>query len=348
MSGNLTVNGTSITAPNLGAGANTDLLVTITAGGVIREASVATMIGGVPWVVGGNTTAPANGIIGINVASTQDLQFFANGSQAAIIDDATLKMTINNDFEVGENTTLGSEDSDLIDIWGVTTINTSGTATTSIGSATAGQIDIQSGLNNDMNFAISGTGEMNISGLAADATATTILVQDGSGNVKTRTVGTGTTILTGTGTVNTLSKFTAAGVLGDASVTDDGTTVEFSTAAVEMPNLPNDVSASNWIVTYNNTTGALEKKDLGTPVQKTLSGTALITGDGILTVHPIAEVFVAAGATITCTLQDGTDANDYIVTITAITPATGFDVRLSGGAMAPGATKTLHYSITNP
>ena len=347
MSGNLTVSGTSITAPNLTAGSITDNLVTITAGGVMREASLGTMLGGTPWVVGGNTTAPANGRIGINTAAAIDLEFFVNGSQAAIIDDATLKMTVNNDFEVGENTTLGSEDSDVIDIWGVTSINTNGTAATSIGSATAGQIDIQSGLNNDMNFAISGTGEMNISGLATDETATTILVQDGSGNVKTRTVGAGTTILTGSGTTNTLSKFTAAGTLGDASITDDGSTVEFSTVAVEMPNLPNDVSSSTWVVTYNNTTGALEKKDLGTPVQKTKSATAVLTGAPPAKVFSVPDTFVAVGATIVVTLQDGTDGNDYITTITAINAGVGFDVRLSG-VMSAGATKTIHYTITNP
>lgn len=348
--GTTNLNSSTINAPNLpSTGVNTDEFV-VTDGTTLRTATVATMIGGIPWVIGGNSTAPASGIIGITVASTQDLQFYVNNAQAISIDDATLLTTINNDLTVAENTTLGDNAGDITSIVGNLNVNSAFATAQAVNVNTAAAAhtftlgNSFAGNNTTLNSAT-----ITVPNIPAAAAATTLIVRDGSNNLGTRTIGSGTNIITGSGTNNTLTKWTSANTIGDGSITDDGTTVEFSTAAVEMPNLPNDPSASNWIVTYNNTTGALEKKDLGTPVQKTKTAQGTIAGTGAVRVFTISDVFVTANSIITVTLQDGggnPDVNDYSITVLNVA-AGQFDVRLSG-FMANTATKLVNYTITNP
>lgn len=335
---------------SLSTGANTDNLLTIDAAGNFHETTVATMIGGIPWVIGGNSTAPASGIIGITTASTQDLQFYVNNAQAISIDDATLLTTINNDLTVAENTTLGDNAGDITSIVGNLNVNSSFATAQAVNINTAAAAHTLT-LGNSIagNSITMNSGTITVPNLTAAATSQTLVVLDGSNNLATRTIGNGTNIITGSGTANTITKWTAAGTIGDGSITDDGTTVEFSTAAVEMPNLPNDPSTSTWIVTYNNTTGALEKKDLGAPVQKTKTAQEEITGTGAVRVFTIADAFVTANSVITVTLQDGganADVNDYSITVLNVA-AGQFDVRLSG-FIANTETKLVNYTVTNP
>jgi hypothetical protein len=148
--------------------------------------------------------------------------------------------------------------------------------------------------------------------------------------------------------INTVA--TGAVTIGFDDGVENGTGTNVTNLNSELiyaPNLPAD-NTTTYILVYDNATGQVAKKDLGAPVQKVKSANVTLTGDGALTVFPVADVFVAAGATVTVTLHDGTDANDRLATITTITPATGFSIRLSGGVMGVGVTKRLHYTITNP
>ncbi|RPI69567.1 MAG: hypothetical protein EHM43_01415 [Ignavibacteriae bacterium] len=221
-----------IVAANLPAGANTDNLVTIDAAGNLRESTVATMIGGTPWLRGGNAGA-LSGVLGTTDAV--DVALTAGGVSHINLVTATQ----------------------------ATNINTTATGNVTIGANTVNNIN----LNSDEIFAL---------------------------------------------------------------------------------NIPAN-NSTNYILVYDNTTGQIGKKDLGAPIQKSKTAQATITGAPPARVFTIADTFVATGATITVTLQDGTDANDYTVTLPAanIVNNVSFTVRLSG-VVGAGLTKLVHYTITNP
>ena len=132
---NVSVRSATVTMANLPAGAVTDNLVTSNAG-ALRTASVTTMLGGTPWLLGGNTVAGTS-TIGTNNAF--DLGLETNGTTHLTLTSAG---AITQGASAGQVTFTGNVDAtNGLDVTGALTVSTTATITTDLtvnGAATLG------------------------------------------------------------------------------------------------------------------------------------------------------------------------------------------------------------------
>ncbi|MBE2266267.1 MAG: hypothetical protein IAE64_08465 [Flavobacteriales bacterium] len=140
-SGNaITLGSPTITAPNLPAGAVGDNVVTSNAG-ALRTASITTILGGTPWVNGGNSFGAA-GTLGtndnyeVNIETNGTTRWTVPAAGGLTQTDAGAISLAGTVTSTG-STNLGDNAADVHTILGVTNINTSLAAATNIGTGTA-------------------------------------------------------------------------------------------------------------------------------------------------------------------------------------------------------------------
>jgi hypothetical protein len=209
---------------------------------------------------------------------------------------------------------------------------------------TTGTITLASTTASDIVVDVTGAGgnDLTLLGIDVNTTATDVLVLDASGNVRKRSIGGGPNpIVTGSGTLNTIPKWTPDGfTLGNSNLTDDGSTVTVSSAASFNTNGHTnlgDATTDNVVVRGNlRTTGAANQ----------FAGRVMITGAGGATTFTVSNNLVQANSIIIVSLEDGTNTSDFTATVRNKVVTTGFDVRLSA-PLAAGQTKWINYQIIN-
>lgn len=221
---------------NLPTGATTDDFVTMT-GSDVRRISSPTFINATAWKLGGNTN-PVPNIFGTIdnhsvVMQTNSITRLTLSNTGNITQSGTGQVTFtgNVDANLGldvtgaTNLTGTTTQTGALGVTGVTTVNTSGNATTTIGNTGAGgAVAIRA--NADITIDPSATGDVVLNNIDLGATTTKILTLDGTDNVRYRTISSGTSIITGSGTTNTIPKWTPDGMtLGNSSITDNGSLV---------------------------------------------------------------------------------------------------------------------------
>lgn len=194
-------------------------------------------------------------------------------------------------------------------------------------------------------------------GISTTPTANQILVGNGAGySLKTLTAGTGISIVDGgsTLTINNTSQIIPAGTVTNATLVWNGTSWVENTNVTMVPATGNTVVGGSFDVNGN-----VELGDAVTDVVTITAGTITgagankfadrvqITGDGTTVTFTINNTTVVAGSVIVVTLEDGSDTNNYLATVSAKSAGASFNVRLSG-PMAVGATKWVNYTIINP
>lgn len=309
---------------NLPAGATTDDLVTISGSDVRRVAS-STFINANAWKLGGNTT-PASNIFGTLdnfsvVMQTNGITRLTLTAAGAITQSGSGQVTFsgnvdaNSGLDVIGTTTLNGSTTQTgpfsvtgttsvagtTNITGVTTVNTAGASTTAIGNTTAGGL-VTLGSASAIKLNPGTAGDIQLLNVDANAATTKILTLDGSDNLRYRTIGTGSNIITGSGGTNQVARWTPDGAtLGSSVITDDGSNVGISTTGTVTiaSTTVNDVTinvgggASNDLVltgidTDNSTTKVLTI-DAGNNVRIrdiVGGGSNIVTGSGTLHAIP--------------------------------------------------------------
>src|SRR3990167_1269235 len=150
-----------------------------------------------------------------------------------------------------------------------------------------------------------GTWAFNVSALtqvcvyASAYTSGTILVQIRRSVAAAKSRGAGTGTVTGSGTANNLAKFTGATALGDALITDDGSTVtlppglfDLTNANVKLPAAVGFTATATNRLGENTTTGKLSRWDPVAAAAKTPADT-----DDIVSIPAGAGLLASDGAT---------------------------------------------------
>lgn len=193
-------------------------------------------------------------------------------------------------------------------------------------------------------------------GISTTPTANQILVGNGAGySLKTLTAGAGISIVDGgsTLTINNTSQIIPAGTTPNTTLIWNGSSWVENTNVTMTP-------AGNTIVGGTlDVNGSVELGDDASDILDITAGQITgagankfadrvqITGDGATVTFTINNTTVVAGSVIVVTLEDGSDTNNYLATVSAKSAGASFSVRLSG-PMAIGATKWVNYTIINP
>ncbi len=230
---------------------------TFTTGNVAITAGALTLNGTTRIANSGVATLAANSTIGTqtfsanSITDSGSLTINSTSNNALTLDSGTTGTVNIGTGSAGKTINIATDNSnadtinigsglDTLTLLGTTNINTTGTATTTLGATSNTNLVL-----NDADWNISGAGAANFASigattrgtgafttLGANSTVTfsglsggngTALCLDGSNNVVTCTAGNGA--ITGSGTTNQLAKFTATGIIGDSSISDNGTTV---------------------------------------------------------------------------------------------------------------------------
>ncbi|HLP28353.1 MAG TPA: hypothetical protein VK147_06905, partial [Candidatus Didemnitutus sp.] len=339
-----------IVAANLPAGANTDALVTITAGGQVRETSVATMLGNTAWLLGGNTTlvqATATQIFGLPASGTADaIAFQTNGATRLTIGAAsgitaatTLDMNNNviNNVGVAGTDFTGTGGLTLADaltvsaggaaVTGTTTINNTAAAnTTTIGDAFAG------------NTLTVNSATVNMANLPAGASTDALITTDGTALRETSfaTMLANNAWLVGGNT--TLVQATATRIFGlPASGTADAIAFQTNGATRLTIGAASGITAATTLDMNNNVINNIGVA--GTD----FSGTGGLTLADALTVSPVTNQIIL-GTTNTTTLNAAAPAASAVYTIPDVGVAASFvmtagDQTIAGNKTFSGTTQ---------
>ncbi|MBI2794795.1 MAG: hypothetical protein HYX66_09135 [Ignavibacteria bacterium] len=280
---------------NLPGGATTDELVTIS-GSDVRRVAASTFINANAWKLGGNSS-PSPNIFGTTNATAVVMQT-NNLTRLTLTSTGDITQTGN-----GQVTFSGNVDANSgLDVSGITTVNSTGGATTSIGNTTSGgTVDVLANADITINPG-AGAGDLVIPNIDLDAATTKILTLDASNNVRYRSISSGSSVITGSGTLNYVARWTPDGAtLGSGVITDDGSNVGISTAGTVTiaSTTVNDVAinvsggASNDLVltgidTDNTTTRVLALDASNNVRVHDISGggTNIVTGSGTLNAIP--------------------------------------------------------------
>lgn len=194
-------------------------------------------------------------------------------------------------------------------------------------------------------------------GISTTPTANQILVGNGAGySLKTLTAGTGISIVDGgaTLTINNTNQIIPAGTVVNATLVWNGSSWVENTSVTMDPSTGNTIIGGTLDVNGNVELGD-NANDILTITAGTIKGAGAnkfadrvqITGDGATVTFTINNTTVVPGSVIVVTLEDGSDTNNYLATVSAKSAGASFNVRLSG-PMAVGATKWVNYTIINP
>jgi hypothetical protein len=319
-----------------GLGTVTDSIITIaSATGVINRRSIADVLNSTntAWLLGGNSLLSAGSI---GTTTSQDVNVITNGTTrltvsaaGAITQTGTGVVTLTGNVAASSGatitgtsgvnlnttgtgtTTIGSATSATA-VTGATGINTAGTGATTIGNATS-------------TTAVTGTANINIAGVGTttigNATSTTAVT--GTANINTAGTGTTTignatsaTAITGATTIN--STGTAANTVGNSTSTTTtvaGATVNLNTTGTVTTNIGSATATTTELGTVNVNNSGTGTMNIGTSAGAAITNIGSATATTNINGTALNITGLASGAT--------TDS------LVSVNPATGATHRLS-------------------
>ncbi len=313
---------------------------------------------------GAGATSIGNAGANVGIASTT---WSITNAGAATFTSAGTGLTVSNNASIGGTlgvTGLTSTNGGLTNTGAFTTsgaaasINNNSNFATSINTGTStGNVTIgNTGASTNsvaINVGTTGTG-LTLGGLTTVAPTGYLGVIAGN-----EVVISSASVVSGTGTQNTIPKFTATGsTIGNSLLFDDGTTLTYNTNKFTVASATGNTTVAGTLgagattlASLNNSSGGVTNAGAVsgvTTMAGTFGGVATVTGTASQPTYDFSVAYpsVTASSTIIITSQQSSAGNYYTPYVAAITAGTGFNVHLSASP-ASGESVKIHYIVVN-